>query len=1077
MERRTGPVTGVEKPPLAPKPKFIPLQKIVPQALNLDCSQPPVNTVKSACVSKPCLSKPPTPEWKPVAVFTSEYQAQFQQQLDNIQGLPHSRNKYKSDINPGQASATTSHTVPEFSGNQLKPTRVTHGQGHGTVKNNLNLTNGSVVSERSATSMPHAAHVSSPTGLQPKSAESKPILLNNTRRRHSADEQNGNSSSVMLTVGKASPSPVQNKPKSSHGGQLEKPDITSQESGRIVKPKYKALTVKESTLALVYKEGRIVTPRKQTTNEKKSRNRLETQNDNVELPGYYPRWKVLSSTGQDVHNNTTSESTPGKKSGTTLKPKVKSLTQADLNQSDGLRKSSFKKLKDFEFSVKKLPKLFSKGGQGLEITAGKNEQSVDEGWQATRNQNGSQIQIPHYRTHHVKVQHDEFTIEHSVDGDGVENEHLYEDMPENMNVCNPKSPGIQTQQKPTIWQRNVSNKEEIMNGKTRVLGEFNTRMRQDYNDSRVYDEIVNSDDAHSEREFESSSEEEDEEEEATSSDKWKNQDSKKTKLSHIAKEIMSSEKVFVDVLKLLHITFRDAVMKASLQAGKPVIDERNLNQILFSLPQLYELNKDLLRELEDRMAHWNENSGIADIFLKKGPYLKMYSSYICEFDKNVALLEEQCRKSPAFAKVVQEFESSPCCANLALKHYMLKPIQRVPQYQLLLTDYFENLDEDSPDYKDAQAALSIVKEVANHANETMKQGDNFQKLMQVQCSLIGYHEVVKPGRVLLKEGILLKLSRKVMQPRMFFLFNDALMYATVLQPGQYKLNNDLSLSGMKVSKPSQEGYQNELNIESVERSFILSASSPASRDEWLEAISSAIEDYTKKMTTFLPSSKGPEEGDRDSWDGAAQLGTKAPIWIPDLRATMCMICTCEFTLTWRRHHCRACGRVVCQACSVNKHPLEYLKNRPARVCDQCFEILQHNSSGNQAPGSAFLSPTSKPFHFRKQKKIPAALKEVSANTDGSSMSGYLDRMKANKRQWKRLWFVIKDKVLYTYAASEDVAALESLPLLGFSLTEDDPESSQQFQLYHKDKIFYIFKTDDPHIYNRWIKAFREAVVL
>lgn len=51
---------------------------------------------------------------------------------------------------------------------------------------------------------------------------------------------------------------------------------------------------------------------------------------------------------------------------------------------------------------------------------------------------------------------------------------------------------------------------------------------------------------------------------------------------------------------------------------------------------------------------------------------------------------------------------------------------------------------------------------------------------------------------------------------------------------------------------------------------------------------------------------------------------------------------------------------------------------------------------------------------------------------------------------------------------QDVAALESLPLLGFSLTEDDPESSQQFQLYHKNKIFYIFKTDDPHIYNRSI---------
>ena len=49
-----------------------------------------------------------------------------------------------------------------------------------------------------------------------------------------------------------------------------------------------------------------------------------------------------------------------------------------------------------------------------------------------------------------------------------------------------------------------------------------------------------------------------------------------------------------------------------------------------------------------------------------------------------------------------------------------------------------------------------------------------------------------------------------------------------------------------------------------------------------------------------------EENERVS---GASLGSNAPIWIPDPRATMCMICTCEFTLTWRRHHCRACGKV------------------------------------------------------------------------------------------------------------------------------------------------------------------------
>ena len=47
------------------------------------------------------------------------------------------------------------------------------------------------------------------------------------------------------------------------------------------------------------------------------------------------------------------------------------------------------------------------------------------------------------------------------------------------------------------------------------------------------------------------------------------------------------------------------------------------------------------------------------------------------------------------------------------------------------------------------------------------------------------------------------------------------------------------------------------------------------------------------------------------------------------------------------------------------------------------------------------------------------------------MSGYLHYHM--KKQWKQQWFVIKHKVLYMYKASEDVLALESLPLLGYTV--------------------------------------------
>uniref|UniRef100_A0A3B4XF07 FYVE, RhoGEF and PH domain containing 6 n=1 Tax=Seriola lalandi dorsalis TaxID=1841481 RepID=A0A3B4XF07_SERLL len=712
------------------------------------------------------------------------------------------------------------------------------------------------------------------------------------------------------------------------------------------------------------------------------------------------------------------------------KQRAQSFSAADLamranSQKRGL---SFRKLLELRLSVKMLPKLLAKGGQSLDCT------SVES------NRGERSLERPN-----SCIGEADFCGDGGEGSVEYENVPLYEEIPEYMNLPF-HSARLGWPNDPDAADSDIYE----------VQDPYHRCQDHEYESSGWLRQDVHS-----------------EEEEIHSSDEEDNSStSSKEHLDEADRQVITSCCVMYGGIHSSGLSdykdFRDAVAKATRQNGKPVVDERILNQILYYLPQLYQLNRDLQRELEERVAHWSDHQRLSDIFVQKGPYLKMYSTYIRQFDNNVALLDEQCRKNPAFAAIVREFEMSPRCASLALKHYLLKPVQRIPQYQLLLTDYLKNLPEDSEDYKDTQAALSIVKEVANHANDIMKQGDNFQKLMQIQYSLNGHHEIVQPGRVFLKEGTLMKLSRKVMQPRMFFLFNDALMYTTPVQSGQYKLNSVLSLAGMKVSKPSQEAYQNELNIESVERSFILSASSATERDEWLEAIAKAIDDYTKKKITFI-SSRSQEEAE-GVVDSGAPLGSKAPIWIPDLRATMCMICTCEFTLTWRRHHCRACGKVVCQACSANKYYLEYLKNQPARVCDHCFAKLQENISPIKSGAFSFT---------RKQKKIPAALKEVSANTENSSMSGYLNRSKGNKKQWKRLWFVIKNKVLYTYAASEDVAALESQPLLGFFLREEKngPAQKLQFKLYHKNTLFYIFKADDIPTAQRWIEAFQEAMIL
>ena len=54
------------------------------------------------------------------------------------------------------------------------------------------------------------------------------------------------------------------------------------------------------------------------------------------------------------------------------------------------------------------------------------------------------------------------------------------------------------------------------------------------------------------------------------------------------------------------------------------------------------------------------------------------------------------------------------------------------------------------------------------------------------------------------------------------------------------------------------------------------------------------------------------------------------------------ICQAPFSLMVRRHHCRACGQVVCGQCSASKAPIKYKNFETVRVCPKCCETLRQS---------------------------------------------------------------------------------------------------------------------------------------
>ncbi|XP_029772912.1 FYVE, RhoGEF and PH domain-containing protein 5 isoform X2 [Suricata suricatta] len=572
----------------------------------------------------------------------------------------------------------------------------------------------------------------------------------------------------------------------------------------------------------------------------------------------------------------------------------------------------------------------------------------------------------------------------------------------------------------------------------------------------------------------------------------------KSRAHVIAQELLSSEKVYVEMLQHLHLDFHGPVMRALDeidQESKDTLAREELRRSLSELPAIRDLHQGILEELRERLLHWEDQQKVADVFLDREQEFDHHATHILQFDRCLSLLSENCLHSPRLAAAVREFESQQG-GSQNVKHQLLRVVQRLFQYQVLLTDYLNNLCPDSAEYDNTQGALTLISKVTDRANDSMEQGENLQKLVHIEHSVRGQGDLLQPGREFLKEGTLMKVTGKSRRPRHLFLMNDMLLYTYPQKDGKYRLKNTLSVASMKVSRPVMEKVPYALKIETAQSCLTLSASSCAERDEWHSCLSRALpEDYkAQALAAFHHSVEIRERL-------GVSLGERPPTLVPVTHVMMCMNCGCDFSLTLRRHHCHACGKIVCRNCSRNKYPLKYLKDRMAKVCDGCYGELKKR--GGDVPGMmrerpvSMSFPLSSPrfsssafssvFHsinpstFKKQKKVPSALTEVAASGEGSAINGYLSRCKKGKRHWKKLWFVIKGKVLYTYMASEDTVAMESMPLLGFTIAPEKEEGSSEvgpiFHLYHKKTLFYSFKAEDTSSAQRWIEAMEDASVL
>ncbi|XP_059137755.1 FYVE, RhoGEF and PH domain-containing protein 2 isoform X2 [Peromyscus eremicus] len=534
----------------------------------------------------------------------------------------------------------------------------------------------------------------------------------------------------------------------------------------------------------------------------------------------------------------------------------------------------------------------------------------------------------------------------------------------------------------------------------------------------------------------------------------------------VVRELLETEQAYVARLHLLDQVFFQELLK---EAGRSKAFPEDVVRLIFSnISSIYRFHSQFfLPELQRRVDDWTVTPRIGDVIQKLAPFLKMYSEYVKNFERAAELLATWMDKSQPFQEVVTRIQLSEASGSLTLQHHMLEPVQRIPRYELLLKEYVQKLPAQAPDRADAQKALDMIFSAAQHSNAAIAEMERLQGLWEVYQRLGLEDDIVDPSNTLLREGPVLKISFRRSDPmeRYLFLFNNMLLYCIprVLQVGaQFQVRTRIDVAGMKVRELTDAEFPHSFLVSGKQRTLELQARSREEMISWVQACQAAIDQVEKRSETFKAAVQGPQGDTEEPKPQAEELGLRAPQWVRDKMVTMCMRCQEPFNaLTRRRHHCRACGYVVCAKCSDYRAELKYDGNRPNRVCLACYTFL----TGHVLPDS------------KEDKRRGILEKESLAGPDQSLMCSFLQLM-GDKwgRSGPRGWCVIpRDDplVLYVYAAPQDMKAHTSIPLLGYQVTAGPQGDPRVFQLQQSGQLF-TFKAESEELQGRWVRAIKRA---
>jgi len=268
-----------------------------------------------------------------------------------------------------------------------------------------------------------------------------------------------------------------------------------------------------------------------------------------------------------------------------------------------------------------------------------------------------------------------------------------------------------------------------------------------------------------------------------------------TKRRFIINSLVQSENNYLDSLNRLVNDYK----KPLEESNPPILTDSKVATMFYRVPEILQCHSQFRIALTEAVKNWDEDEKIGDVFVasfSKSVVLEVYSDFINNFTEAMDLAKCESKRKSAFADFLK-VKQITAHDRLNFFGLMVKPIQRFPQFILLLQDLLKETPPGHDDRMALQLALTTLESLAEMLNERKRECEQaaaFREKLRAVGGKIGKSEGT---RMLLREDDVQRLefnsagqiSRT--KGRRLLLLNDRVVCVTVTgRPSETDVGNN-----------------------------------------------------------------------------------------------------------------------------------------------------------------------------------------------------------------------------------------------------------------------------------------------